>query len=594
MFRLFIISLLCCVACGPSSDSSRFDPALDGLSVLSAQPTTLVPQSRLVIGGRSFVGEPWGTPFVLLEGDLQRNGETNPLSLRLPARFIDLETLEVAIDDSFINLVVANAGDFEGEFHGLVKVEIESAVDNQPHFSSPLEVTLDFKQTLSPTVSTLYGQGPLFVNDNVRVTGGELLLGGDEGTSYAVVNGCFQKEGEASCDNVTGERIPLVPASPFDRTQADFAFIPQLAGIEEGQFVGTVIIENEHNDGTKIPSGSHDVTYDLLKTRIFGSTPNEVSLGQYVHIQGGGFIETQPGASTLLELSGEFTPAGGRGLALDLVLIPEYVDGRALRYIMNEDDTLGQKFDVRYTRGRFDGTLIATTSFNGTTVSSDPVPFTVDLAPVKQVIYLQFTPQYLDGLRAFGMRAMDSRIRQRVKEVVERDFRTINVDVRLEKPDDFSLYSTVEVGGKDPNGLGLLGYDNTPGKDVGNDRLHDHIGGINVVTQQDGFPGYGGVFVESLFVFSKHPGSFAPKSSLGSDLFDDIFDVFRPDQGGKPIRAADLSAAWRTLKAATFTTSPMLRIDSWTQAAPAPSKNEPNSKTRVQARSVPMRTTTCE
>ena len=50
----------------------------------------------------------------------------------------------------------------------------------------------------------------------------------------------------------------------------------------------------------------------------------------------------------------------------------------------------------------------------------------------------------------------------------------------------------------DPNGLGLFGYDNTPGKDDGNTRLYDKLGGLNAQTQQDGYPGYGGVFLESI------------------------------------------------------------------------------------------------
>ena len=33
----------------------------------------------------------------------------------------------------------------------------------------------------------------------------------------------------------------------------------------------------------------------------------------------------------------------------------------------------------------------------------------------------------------------------------------------------------VDIEGPDPNALGLLGYDNTPGKDVGNQRLFDRI-----------------------------------------------------------------------------------------------------------------------
>jgi hypothetical protein len=64
---------------------------------------------------------------------------------------------------------------------------------------------------------------------------------------------------------------------------------------------------------------------------------------------------------------------------------------------------------------------------------------------------------------------------------------------------------------------------------------------VNALTQLDGFPGYGGIFVESLFVFSEHPGSFAEPAGTGHPLFDEIFDPFRPDIGGEPLGHNELS-----------------------------------------------------
>ncbi len=126
--------------------------------------------------------------------------------------------------------------------------------------------------------------------------------------------------------------------------------------------------------------------------------------------------------------------------------------------------------------------------------------------------------------------------------MLARDYATINIDVRLEQPQDFALYTEVDIGGPDPNGLGLLGYDNTPGKDTENLRLYDRIGGANALTQEDGFPGFGGVFIESLFGYSEHPGELA--EPIRSDArFDILFDEFRPDRSGKPVLAEDLRDA---------------------------------------------------
>jgi hypothetical protein len=160
---------------------------------------------------------------------------------------------------------------------------------------------------------------------------------------------------------------------------------------------------------------------------------------------------------------------------------------------------------------------------------------------VKQVVWLRFQPTYTESLRKFGLRAVDREIRARVVEVARRDYAGVNVEFRTERPTDFALFSTVDIAGPDLNGLGYFGYDNTPGKDVGNERLHDKIGGLNATTQEDGNPGYGGVFVESLFAFSLHPNGIAEKNDGASTLFDATFDPFRPDMGGAPVLAADVA-----------------------------------------------------
>jgi hypothetical protein len=537
--KLILCILLGAIApgCG-ASEGSSYDPALEGLSVSAVQPGLLLPQSRLVIKGRSFVGQPWGAPTFVLHGDFDNGSESYEVNVSVPATFIDLETLEVQIDSAFLDLL----GSSQGAFDGHVRIDIDSSIDNKRHSSAELPAQLVFRENLTPVLTSLYDSGPLFVNDDIEVVAEGLLLGGEEGTSFARVEGCFQVEGETTCDPVAAMNIPLIPESVFARDRASFAFVPQIAGITPGQFRGNITIHNEHGAGTLLTSTSSEATYELSKPAIFSVGPSAVSLGQYLDVSGGGFVKTEGGSATLLELTGQFEPEGGSSLALDVILVPDFASGRSLRYTVNEDDTLGQGFDLRYARGQFSGQLVATVSYGGDTVSADPVPFSVNLAPVRQVVYLKFTDQYLDALRLFGLRAMDSVIRARVAAVVQRDFRTVNVEVRLEEPDDYSLYSVVEIGGSDPNGLGLLGYDNTPGKDTGNERLHDTIGGVNATTQQDGYPGYGGVFIESLFVFSEHPGSFAPDSPVGEETFDAIFDAFRPDQKGEPVRAADLSA----------------------------------------------------
>ncbi len=535
LLRLALLALgLTC--CGPAG-SAPYDPALEGLILLEANPAAMIPGSTLVLAGRSFVGAPWGSPALAMKGTFDNGSETYHVDFRSPARFIDSQTLEVSIDADFLDLIGSNSGTFLGS----LRIEIDSTVDSKRHQTAPLQAELSFHEQLTPSLVGLDDSGPIFVNDQVVVSARNLLLGGDEGRSLALVRGCFVLANVGMCVPIDDQEIEITPDTAFDRSSGQFVFAPEIAGIEAGHFEGEVQIVNRNGSGQLRESETRAVSYELSETTVFSLGPSPVSLGQYLYVDGAGFVPNGPVSSTLLEMRGSFTPSGQAPVDIDLVLVPEFVNGRTLRYVMNEDDALGQQIDLRRTSGQFTGSIATQVSFESQSVFGEQHAFELGLDFVKQVVYLDFTPQYLGALRAFGLRAVDSAIRERVSQSVGRDYRTINIDIRLEEPSDFSLYSTVEIGGMDPNGLGLLGYDNTPGKDVGNERLHDYIGGVNATTQQEnGFPGYGGIFIESLFVFSEHPEGLAVSAGVADPLFDDIFDSFRPDRGGEPVRAADL------------------------------------------------------
>jgi len=246
---------------------------------------------------------------------------------------------------------------------------------------------------------------------------------------------------------------------------------------------------------------------------------------------------------TEIELAGTFTRTGSTPVPISMTLIPEFVGGRLVRYVINTDDELGQALDLRKDTGKFTGSLTPIVSYGADRVRGASKQASFAIAPVKQVVHLRFEPSYVEGLRDFGLRAVDKRIRERIIEVCKRAYQGVNIEFRTEPVTDFALFAAVELVGVDPNGTGLFGYDNSPGKDNGNERLYDLLGGVNALTQTDGYPGFGGVFVRSLMGFSKHPSG-GVKSVPGADnLFDRMFDPFRPDQGGDPVRAADLAGA---------------------------------------------------
>jgi hypothetical protein len=519
------------VACSSGTEKpAGDDTGLDGLTLASVDPGTVVPGSTLAISGDSFVGADFGQSVLRLRGSF--GGAA--VDLTLPATFDDYQHLHAAWRGGRMSGL---SGD-NGSFDGMASVEVTSTIDKNVHASNSVHVAIQVAAALAPSLDAL-DDGVIYVNQPIPVTGSGLLLGGGEGQTVAQVSGCYQREGDASCVPVDAVEIPVAPASAFDRGRGSFAFAPQIAGIQPGHFQGTVRLANG-----AATSVSRDVGYDLVSPAVFSVSPSSASLGEYVAVSGGGFVgpadDQDTTSYTVLALAGTFTDDTGAEAPVSLQLLPEFVSGPVVRYVINENDALGHSIDLRRRSGTFDGTIRPIVHYAGDSVVGVATPVTFGIARLKQVVYVRFLPSYTESLRHFGLRAADHLIRERVLAIAHRDYTGINVDFRTDEPTDFALYTTVDIGGPDLNGLGLFGYDNTPGKDVGNLRLYDQVGGFYAVTLADGNAGYGGVFVESFFAFSQHPNGLAVSNSGAVPEFDQIFDPFRPDVGGQPVRAADL------------------------------------------------------
>jgi hypothetical protein len=333
--------------------------------------------------------------------------------------------------------------------------------------------------------------------------------------------------------------LTVVPGDPHSRSHASFTFSPAVAGIQPGSFRGNVTLVNRPRDGAPIAGAAVPVHYDLVAPQVFSLDPPAASLGQYVFVHGGGFVGG--GGLTELELSGTLRTAAG-ATAVQLTLIPEVVSGRLARYVISVDDALGHALDLRRDTGELTGRVTAVIHYGGDRIRGAPADLSFAIAPVKQVVHLAFEPSYVEGLRDFGLRAVDRQIRDRIVIACRDAYRGVNLELRTSPPTDFALFETVELVGIDPNDQGLFGYDNSPGKDSGNLRLYDRIGGVNAQTQQDGYPGFGGVFLRSLFAFSLHPDRFAQSVAGADTAFDEVFDPFRPDRGGRPVSSDDLPA----------------------------------------------------
>jgi hypothetical protein len=524
----FFIAVAAAAGC---ASSVAPDPGLEGLAISKVAPVTVVPGSKLVVKGASFVDEQWGSATLRLVG---KAGGQN-VDLSWPAKFVDYSTMTVSIDAGKIDDL---GGDID--FAGEASVEVVAVSDGETYKTTTIKQDLSFRRKLTPTPTGVV-DGVIFVNDQIEVDGDGFLLGGEEGSTFARVTGCFKPDTSSTCSPIAQQDIAMVPREELSRQHAAFPFSPKVAGIKPGSFIGKVTIFNKHAGGAEVMAQPIDVDYTLVTSQVFSTDPPGASLSQYVFVHGGGFVGGETGAGTELELTGNFNKTGMSPVQVTMVLVPEFVEGRLVRYALNKDDELGQSLDLYKETGHFAGKITPLITYGGQSVRGVSTNITFDILPVKQVVYLNFTPSYVEGLRDFGLRAVDKRIRERILAVLARIYKGVNIEFRTEPVTDFLYFEEVTLTGVDPNNMGLFGYDNSPGKDNDNMRLYDKLGGVNAITQQDGYPGYGGVFLRSLMGFSKHPGSFA-KSVPGADpVFDKIFDTFRADQDGTPITAVDLS-----------------------------------------------------
>jgi hypothetical protein len=439
-------------------------------------------------------------------------------------------------------------------------------------FAASLSLGFLAALTLSPS-ATGVTTPTAYLNDDVPLEGAAFLDGAGEGTTEVVLDGVFERD-DGGTETVTGVVVPVALVTPTDRARGTFRWAPAIGGIRPGAFFGTVTPRNRHLDGTVVDGAP------------LGVSQETISLGQLVDVTGRGFVGTTDldgGAEdeglTILRLDGEFTPCtggGGSGVALNcnnppvpvdgLDLHPVYAAGSLVRYpvVFSNAGGVLHAVDFASQRGTFEGTITPVLIRGADVYEGYPLrDMSFELGPIRQVCHVLFLPGFSDSLRYFGLEAVEAEIRARVvarmQEIYQppdTESRWVNVEFRAEEPADFfpGGYALVEIGGPDPNNIGLFGYDNTPGKDIGNLRLEDHIGGRNALGEVDGY-GYGGVFAESMLFWSAHPpealGARPNGAPPADPLFDEVMDPVRNHEvvagewpnGASEDRRAEIEAA---------------------------------------------------
>lgn len=513
---------------------------LDGLA-----PITVLPHSTLLVAGEGFVGSTLGTSRLRLEGTYTPEGG-GPQSL-------DVGLLGEVESPTEIRIPLGEGGAWgqlcpfgPGVFTGTARVEVSSLSTGRVYQTAAVGAGFLCRERLEPLLVAVDG-GERTLNASLDVLASDLLLGGSEGASFLAVQGCFLAQGlPAPCDTngvtFTERRIPLEVLHPTTREDGRFLLSPSLVGLGAGTIEAVTQVVNVHADQIETVSAALASTVTVLPSRLDEVDVDGSSLGGFVDFHGAGFVGGGEGESTEIFVQGSFQPdGGGAARAVDLLLISTFESGERVRYVLEEQDGVGELVNLRAESGILSATFTPRFVLGADTRTGAPMAGSFRVQPIRQVVYVRFLPGYRDALEQFGMLAADAEVRQRILAKAEWIYRSINVELRTEAPTDYLLYAQVDITGIDPNGLGLMGYDNSPGKDVGNLRLYDRLGGVNALTQEDGYPGFGGVFVESFLAFSMHPPAGIAQAPTASALFDQIFDPLRPARGGTPVAPADLA-----------------------------------------------------
>jgi hypothetical protein len=306
--------------------------------------------------------------------------------------------------------------------------------------------------------------------------------------------------------------------------------------------------ENVHQNGLRVSGDPIDISIRQEETAFFGFEHDTFSLGQIVEIRGRGFVgrtATNEGTTTI-RLEGAFTPYLGEleyGHSFDLV--GRWYSGNTIEYevTVTSDGRYLRSVDFGVHRGLFQGTATPILDTGSDHYEGEGVDLTLRLGPVRQIVWVRFLPGFSESLELFGLGAVEDVVKDRIVGRIQEFYHQpgardqwVNVEFRTEQPEDF--YAG--------------GYAILAGKDVGNLRLHDHVGGENALGALDGY-GYGGVFIESMLYFSEHPpsGNRPPAAPPAEPRFDDVFDPIRDEEvvageypaGASQVRVAQIELA---------------------------------------------------
>lgn len=534
-FHLVLVTLLALSACKAPDVATRGRADTTSLAITSlTAPDPLLPGTTLRVTPRGVRGP----TTVLLESESGGEATLN----------------SVGSEESDLLYALSEAAFAEfGPGEHVFEVRLDDTTDVSPGWRWPAELA----ETVEVDAPGLGASVAAW--DETLVVTGSGFVSGTEGRQEVVFEGVYTTDEGDEYEVETA--FPLAPVEASSRRRAAFVLAPEFGTADAGVFEGEIRIDTLLLAGDSIVSDPASVTLSIRPSAVLDVRPPSFSVGRYVEVVGTGFYD-EAGVATLVHFVGEFFGTGGNA-DIDFSVVPEFRPNSRLRLVVEPEVRGDRVYSAWFgdRAGNFSGQVSVTRSGADNELRETlPLDVTLTLQPPTQIVVIRLLSGFDASLAHFGLRAARQQVVDAALERMRSLYDGYRVEFVLEEPDEYSpiVISTLEIGGPDPNGLGLLGYDNSPGKDVGNVRMADSIGGANAETQADGFPGYGGVFIESFLYWSEDPGlgSEIPDGAPTPDpLFDVVFGSVRQSAAtlaevrgeGAPDRVESVATAIRAL-----------------------------------------------
>ncbi|GMV41841.1 MAG: hypothetical protein AMXMBFR64_35570 [Myxococcales bacterium] len=535
--RATLVAALSLAACdAPPVEAPTIE--LPSLSVTAWSPDVVLPGSTLRLQGAGFLPPETATTVARLDGTVGGS----KVVWEGPAAVAGPTELLVTVDDALLSRIPADGPPLVGT----LRITRTLLTDGSGSWFE-VPVTIHAKVNLRPVVKGL-APAVLFPGDAVTVDGADFLLPG-EGTSAVVFTGTVATDNPPATRTLTEV---FIPGTTTTRTMLRFTLTPDLFGIRPGRIQGSLRVVNVASSGDAMGSEVlAGIDRPLERPYLDAVTPTTVSRGQILRFDGRGFLPTDAAyeATTLLLVEGTFRTKAGKKVTFSgldsLSLFPDRVTANtSMDYVLRVNMNLnGELQGLGLTAGTLEGTVSPWILTGSESVLGKGIPIAVTVLPQRQIVWLKYLPGFSASLEHFGLRAVERRIKDRILAVCDRDYVGVNIAFREDKPTDFAEYGVVEVGGADPNSADLFGLDNTEGKDVGNLRFNDVIGGLNAETETQGYYGYGGIFMESFLGLSPTLGH--GSLPIRDPRFDDLFGAFIPELGGEPVQPSEVQGGPR-------------------------------------------------